>query len=99
MPPEIEPVFTYADIDRLLNEEPPELTREREYRRGYVDGWIQAIDALHDLLFQYRLSRQQAYDVAWNHAIHGELLEWKRHPENGSGDWPPRHPKPEKGQS
>ena len=50
--------------------------QEREYRRGYRDGWVQAIDALHDLMFQEHASREEAYYLAWEH-WEGALLEWE----------------------
>ncbi len=87
-----EPV-TYADLARQLADLPPEQQREREYRRGYVDGYVQAVDALHDLLFQHGLSRQAAYELAWNHAMTGDLHRWKMHPEAGAFEFPPARPK------
>lgn len=86
-------VYTMADIARELDALPLETLREMEYRRGYVDGWVQAVDALHDLMFDYRLDRQAAYEVAWNHGMYGELWKWKHAARDGF-KMPPAHPKP-----
>jgi hypothetical protein len=49
---------------------------ESDYRRGYRDGWYQAIDAAWDLL-QARVSRAEAYQRCFNH-WRGPLDEWSR---------------------
>ncbi len=47
---------------------------EAEYRRGYRDGWIQAVEAMHDLMFQAGMARQAAYERCWKH---GERTLWE----------------------
>lgn len=74
---------TWADIMSAGPELP-----EHAYRRGYHDGWVMAIDALHDLMFQERHSRQRAYDLAWEH-WEGPLLDWL-HGDCTCEVWPPR---------
>lgn len=81
---------SWADIPQPTQEEENE--REREYRRAYRDGWVQAIDAMHDLMFQDRLSRQAAYDRCWEH-LNGPLLEWlQQTPPLNSMQSPPEIP-------
>ncbi len=60
---------TWADI-------PPE-TAELGYRRGYCDGWVQALDAMHDLLFKGRMSREEAYEYLWEYGVNGPLADWR----------------------
>lgn len=73
---------------------PRTLAEEEEYRRGYVDDWVQAVDAMHDLMFKYRMPRQEAYDLAWDHGLYGPLHDWKLRAEDGQFGFPPAHPKP-----
>lgn len=54
----------------LTNEE-----REREYRRGFRDGWVIAIDANYDLMFKSKMTREAAYNKLWNHWEKG-LWDW-----------------------
>lgn len=63
-------VTTWQDIQDAGPESP-----EHAYRRGYHDGWILAIDAMHDLMFRDGLGRQKAYDAAWDH-WHKALADW-----------------------
>ncbi len=68
---------TRTIVARPLSEiEPEPETAEEAYRWGYHDGWVQAIDALHDQMFQHGRSRQAAYDVAWSFWV--ELFDWMR---------------------
>ena len=66
---------TLADLERALANIPREELGEHEYRRGYADGYIVAVEAMHDLMFDRGLSRQAAYDKQWQH-WHGALLSW-----------------------
>lgn len=58
-------------FDELLSADeenrPGSEAQECEYRRGYADGWIQAVEAIHDLMFSNHLSRHAAYDACWAH--------------------------------
>lgn len=76
-------IFTLADA---YKEREPE-SAEAAYRRGYCDGWIQAVEAMHDLMFDRRLSRQAAYEQAWDH-WQGALAKW-RHGDTSAVVWPP----------
>ncbi len=78
---------TAEDIQRLEERRPIEERLEGEYRRGYRDGWIQAVLAMHELMFRKGLNRQAAYDACYDF-WEAELLEW------AAGDcsqtvWPP----------
>jgi hypothetical protein len=64
----------------LLSEIPPltdaEMAAAEEgYRRGYRDGWIQAVGAMWDLVANRRLTPQAAHDVCWRH-WETTLLPW-----------------------
>ena len=73
--------------DELMKTKFPPEKPEHSYRRGYHDGWVQAIDALHDLMFRDGLSRQAAYDAAWDHGER-ELAEWVK-ADCDKETWPP----------
>ncbi len=62
------------DLDDLLAE-PDEPEQEAEYRRGYRDGWIEALNALEHQ--QRRGGWQHAHDAAYGH-WQGPLAEWQR---------------------
>lgn len=66
-------VFTLEDAyaDRR-----PE-SAEEAYRRGYADGWIKALDAMHDAMFGEHAPRQAAYDRLWTFWEH-TLSAWRR---------------------
>lgn len=64
--------FTISDLAKAHEE-----TAEQAYRRGYCDGWVVALDTIHDMLFQWRLSRQKAYDFLWMYGMYGKLHDWK----------------------
>lgn len=68
--------FEILGSEDLLTEVPPECG-EHAYRRGYRDGWRQAIDAVWTAMFERGYTRQDAYDVACDHAD-GPLAEWLR---------------------
>ena len=63
------------DIHRREEQRPIEERLEEEYRRGYRDGWIQAVLSLSDLMFQDRLSRKVALDICYD-LWQDELLSW-----------------------
>ena len=69
--------MTLEDIRRHGEQKPVEERLEEDYRRGYRDGWIQAVLAMRDLMFQDRLSRQTAYDACYDF-WEAQLLEWMR---------------------
>ena len=56
----------------------PEEARHREvhYRRGYYDGWLAGIEAMHDLMNVRGLTFQQAYEAALAFQER-ELLDWR----------------------
>ena len=51
--------------------------REATYRRAYSDGYITALDDLHTLVIEKRLSRERAYNLCWDH-WELPLLRWLR---------------------
>lgn len=61
----------------LQQETIPEVSEESTYRRGYKDGWIAAVHALSDLMFQAGASRRNAIQAGFNH-WQDELLSWER---------------------
>ncbi len=65
-------LYTLAELRAM----PPE-SRERAYRRGYADGWVQGIGAMWDLMFGRRLTRKAAYQAAWDF-WQDELGAWRR---------------------
>ena len=62
------------DLEDLLAE-PDEPGQEAEYRRGYRDGFIEALNALEHQ--QRRGGWQRAHDAAYSH-WEGPLAEWAR---------------------
>jgi len=62
-----------TEAEREMRERPREVM-ESEYRRGYRDGFIEAVNAMADL-FQRRLSKQATYDLLFDH-WEGDLLLW-----------------------
>ena len=61
-------IFTLADLEPRTDE------HEKEYRRGYCDGFVSAANAIVDIWF---LGKQKAYDVLFDH-WEGSLSAWKR---------------------
>jgi len=66
---------------------PREQVKEHEYRRGYRDGWIQAIYAMSDSMFQRHLSRQAAFDACYEHWERA-LRDWEKS-DLTQKTWPP----------
>ena len=69
--------MTLEDIRRYEEQKPVEERLEKNYRRGYRDGWVQAVLAMGDLMFQGKLTRQAALDTCyefWNK----QLFDWMR---------------------
>ena len=66
--------FATPSVHEVL-EELPEKHPEAAYRRGYVDGWVGAIDAMRELMFQDGLGSRAAHDACWNH-WRNTLFEW-----------------------
>ena len=52
--------------------ERPQVSR----RRGYRDGWIEALDAMWDLMFANNMTREPAYARCRQH-LEDELLPWR----------------------
>lgn len=82
-------MMTYEELaqewQRKLQENPEEVL-EAEYRRGYCDGFVQAVNAMADL-FAHRLSRQRVIDCLYDF-WEQDLMDWRQ------GDctreiWPP----------
>jgi hypothetical protein len=48
---------------------------EGEYQRGYRDGWIQAAEAMGDLMSNRQLTWQAAHAICWRH-WETTLLPW-----------------------
>ena len=49
---------------------------EAEYRRGYRDGYIMAVERFIDFMLDFNLSRKDAYNRLFDFANHGALYEW-----------------------
>jgi len=64
-----------AEAEREMRERPREVM-EAEYRRGYCDGFIEAVNAMADL-FQRGLSKQAVYDRLFDH-WEGDLSRWEQ---------------------
>lgn len=75
-----------SDLLRMTFNTPPDQLAEEEYRRGYGDGFIQAVDAFWDLL-ERKHGRDRAYELLWRHWETGALGDWvrnvERDPETG----------------
>jgi hypothetical protein len=75
-----------ARLRRLGWERAEDDIRERNYRRGYLDGWVAAIDSLHGLIEErapgHRVPAgvQAAYQEAWDYWHGGPLWKWSRQP-------------------
>lgn len=64
--------------------------QEETYRRGYRDGWIQAINAMQELMFERGVSRGKAHKTCWDHWEEA-LFEWQQRGRKESREeWPPR---------
>lgn len=65
-----------------MNQQPPEETAEQAYRRGYADGYIQALNDV----YRSRPIRQQLWDF-W----HNTLFDWVKRGDDGeTTELPPR---------
>lgn len=78
--------FTLRTVADMMNAEPRTQEEENEYRRGYSDGFIAAVNLLADMHFLKSVDRISAvlYDH-WEHA----LQEWR----DGDGYLPPGMPR------
>lgn len=54
-------------FDDLKNMPPRTVAEEQEYRRGYADGWIDAMNAFMDLMQTQQLSKEVAYEALYDH--------------------------------
>jgi hypothetical protein len=77
----------YRDRLRRLGPERAEAAiRERNYRRGYLDGWVAAIDSLYGLIEERAPGRRvpagvgAAYPEAWDYWHGGPLWQWAKQP-------------------
>lgn len=52
-------------------------TNEGAYRDGYHDGWIEAVNAIGALMFDRRLTRDQAHQRVFDF-WQEELARWKQ---------------------
>jgi hypothetical protein len=50
-------------------------TMEREYRRGYKDGWLMAVERLGDMIFDRDISPKDAFVRLQFHVTH-DLWRW-----------------------
>ncbi len=65
---------TVTGEEMLKMELEPE-SPEESYRRGHQDGWVEALNAIGELMFKKRYSRDRAHELCWNHWI-TELYDW-----------------------
>lgn len=77
--------FSVAELFAAKLEPEP---AEHAYRRGYRDGWIVATNAMHDLMFADRFTRQAAYDRCWDH-WEKALYLWVKACRGSEEVWPP----------
>ena len=68
---EVRRLYTEGRLDELHTKE----QCERAYRRGYRDGFIEAVNAYYDLM-RTRLSKNEAYSRCWDH-WEKMLAEWE----------------------
>jgi len=80
-------VSTFADLEqRLSKPEAQNQIREREYRRGYCDGFIAAVNGIMDSWF---LGRRESYDFLYDH-WRDALSDWRREIAfDGATEWLP----------
>lgn len=73
----IDPIvaLSYADILGLPKDAESDRLQEAEYRRGYRDGWIAAVEAMFNRWF---LGKRRVYDMLWDH-WEWPLLWWVQH--------------------
>jgi hypothetical protein len=73
-----------ARLRRLGWERAEADTQERNYRRGYLDGWVAAIDSLYGLIEERSPGKRvpagirEAYREAWDYWHTGPLWHWSR---------------------
>lgn len=83
---------TGDDVMRMVDETPPEQREECGYRRGYRDGWVQAVNAIGYLVSKKRGSKpmtmSSALDMAYDH-WNGPLFGWL-HGDKSKFELPPR---------
>jgi hypothetical protein len=77
---------TYEDIDKEIDTWPKEHLAEAEYRRGYTDGFIQAVEAMYSLWFA---GKQTSHALAWQH-WEGPLHKWLVGDKSNRCEFPPR---------
>ena len=51
---------------------------EAEYRRGYRDGWVQAIQATEEFMLERNLPRELVLASLWEFGVTGALVDWLR---------------------
>jgi len=67
---------TWTDLKQELEVHGQGESSESEYRRGYADGRISAVERSYALMFESGLNCQAACDACWDH-WHGPLIDWK----------------------
>lgn len=60
---EVKKLHDEGRLDKLYTEE----EREANYRRGYTDGFITAVNAFYTLMAENGMTRAEAYDRCWKH--------------------------------
>lgn len=91
------PILSAEEAEALP---PPD---EEEYRRGYYDGFVEALNALDDLMSPGKLSADEAHRLLWKHWDEGALYHWRWNFDD-NGDqmptwdyiYPPQYPAPDK---
>lgn len=75
-------------LGEMLEDTPKRTLREeREYRRGFLDGWIQAANVMTELMFLK--DKRRIYDIMFDH-WQTDLRNWRVQPEPLScTDFPP----------
>ena len=66
-------VMTFEELSQELDKIPQAEREEKEYRRGYYDGFSQAIEAF----YSSNLSKDKTYDALYAF-LQDELFKWSR---------------------
>jgi hypothetical protein len=75
----------------LMSQDAEQL-QEREYRRGYRDGWIEALNQLQELVKEDRVGFDQAHTRCYEH-WEAALDAWEHGPDASRDALPPRVPR------
>ncbi len=90
--PDDKPRIKVVTAKDILNMPPRSDEHEAEYRRGYCDGFIQAVDDMYDHMAKRNAVRKnfrEVYDFFWDH-WQGVLSKWRHTDRHNHLYFPPR---------